>query len=143
MPRRMATQGSDTQSAANMVRLYAYYISESDAHNGNWRPESYADADAGLVRHRISGEILSHGLVREQNADDTYIHMVVSRSPVLLVAVDPIAGFYAWRTFKYEIPLAEIRIPVTFKVWQWAQPYRENEWTITSERYETQEVESL
>ena len=106
----------------------------------NWRPSSYADAAAGVIRHRTTGEGRSYSRMGEQDHSaeriDDYIHIPLTSSPVVLVAVDPVNRFYAYRKFEYKIPIEKILVPVTFKVWLWEQPYKENEWTVISERSE-------
>jgi hypothetical protein len=111
-----------------MARVYAWYVSEADARDFNWRPESWADADAGVVRHKVSGEVRSHGQMARQG-DDNYVHLTLSQSPVVLVAVDPVNKMYAWRVFKYEMPLSKIYVPVSFKAWL-TERYKENDWTV-------------
>jgi hypothetical protein len=55
----------------------------------------------------------------------------------MLVAVDPMNKFYAYRVFRYQIPLEKILVPVTFKTWQWEEPYKDGEWTFVSAQSET------
>jgi hypothetical protein len=98
---------------------------------------SYADAEAGLIRHRNSGEVRSHSITGVQsNEEPFHISLMVSSSPMLLVVVDPIDKFYAYRVFRYKMPLERILVPVTFQVWRWQAPYREGDWTIVSEQSE-------
>jgi hypothetical protein len=134
-PRVEIVSGND--APAYMTRAYVYYINDREALEGSWRPGSYADAEAGLVRHRVSGEVRSHGLVGHQSdLEPYYITLTVSSSPMLIVVVDSINKFYAYRVFKYTMPLERILVPITFKVWQGEKPYRESEWTIVGEAYE-------
>jgi hypothetical protein len=126
-----------------MARVYVWYIDETDARDGIWRPGSWADAEAGIVRHRNTGEVRSHALVGYQSDEDNCVHLVLTKSPVLLVAVDPINRFYAWRVFRYKIPLESIRVPVTFRVWRWEQPYVESDWTVVSAQSEEENSEEL
>ncbi len=137
-PYVMAAQSSDPKTPAYMVRVYAYYINEEDAYNQNWRPMSYADADAGIVTHRETGQTMARGLAAGQG-EDTFVHIALTRSPVLLVAVDPLNRMYGWRTFKYQMPLETIRIPVSFQKWRETEPhYKEYEWTMVGEASEQQ-----
>jgi hypothetical protein len=133
----MTSAGSDIQNPAYMTRLYGWYIDEKDIMN--WRPDTFADADAGIIRHRVTHEVRSHGITASQLGEDIFISMIITRSPVLLVAVDPVSGMYAWRTFKYQIPLQTTRVPVSFKTYLDTYPYKENEWTI--DKLETPETE--
>ncbi|MDR2912696.1 MAG: hypothetical protein LBV38_05295 [Alistipes sp.] len=137
LPRLMTSAGSDIQNPAYMTRLYGWYIDEKDIMN--WRPDTFADADAGIIRHRVTHEVRSHGITASQLGEDIFISMIITRSPVLLVAVDPVSGMYAWRTFKYQIPLQTTRVPVSFKTYLDTYPYKENEWTI--DKLETPETE--
>ncbi len=123
-----------------MVKMYAFYIPEGDIHN--WRPNSYAEAQAGIVTHQKSGKQRAHGLVAGQR-DDNYIHLVITKSPVLLVTVDEFDKMYAWRTFEYEIPAAKVYIPVHFSTYKGsveAPSYDDgngkNKWTVVNANYE-------
>lgn len=130
-PRSMISSGSDSKTPAYLARVYAFYVTEVEARNLTWIPASYEDAEAGLITHRGTGEVRTHGLAGGQG-DDTYVRLTLTRSPAMLVAVDPVNRMYAYRAFKYEIPLHEpLYVPVTFKVYQSAAPYKENEWTVT------------
>lgn len=133
-PRVMISAGSGSSTPAYMARVYAWYIDDKDI--ANWRPGSYADAEAGLVRHRTTGEVRSHGLMAVQRTDfqsveDSYVHLIISRSPVLLVAVDPVNRFYGYRKFEYKVPWDRALVPVTFKTWQLS--YDEYGWKMISE----------
>jgi hypothetical protein len=134
-PRVMVSQGSDPLTPAYMARLYVWYITEREYLDNPWRPASWADAEAGVVRHRTSGEMRSFGLSGVQGEEDGFIHVPLTRSPVLLVAVDPVNRFYAWRTFEFKIPLERVLVPVTFRTYYNADqiPYREEEWTVMSD----------
>ncbi|MDR2891323.1 MAG: hypothetical protein LBV18_07025 [Alistipes sp.] len=138
-PYAMVSSGSDIQTPAYMARVYAFYVDEREALEFSWQPDSYTDAEAGIVRHRTTGEVRSHGLAAGQG-DDDYIHLVLSSSPVLLVAIDPINGLCAWRVFKYQMPLERVFVPVTFKSYQ-STPYKENEWTFMSKNDKNDETE--
>ena len=133
-PYVMVTSGSDVHTPGHLIRVYVFYTDEKNYLNPEWRPGSWADAEAGIIRHRTTGEERSHGLVGTQSDEDGYIHITLTSSPMLLVAVDPVNKFYAWRTFKYEVPLERLFVPVSFKIYQ--PPYKEFEWNVASERSE-------
>lgn len=138
----MVSAGSDPKTPAYMARVYAFYITERDEVDECWAPASYADAEAGIVRHLTTGEVRTFGLVAEQREKDAsgedaekdgFAHLVLSRSPVVLVAVDPVNKFYAYRTFAFQLPLrAPLYVPVTFRVYNSAAAYEENKWKIAS-----------
>lgn len=129
-PRTMISSGSGEFTPAHLARVYAFYVTETEARNQTWIPISYEDAEAGIITHRGTGEVRAHSLAGGQG-DDTYVRLVLTRSPAMLVAVDPVSRMYAYRAFKYEIPLREpLYVPVTFKVYQSSAPYTENEWTV-------------
>ncbi len=130
-PRVMLSAGSDPRTPAYMARAYVFYVDEKEYLRPVRRPESYADAEAGIIRHVTSGEVTSYNLSGMQQGDN-YIYLSLTQSPMMLVAVDPVNRIYAWRTFQYEIPLERIFVPVTFKAYQ-ATPYKENEWTVVKE----------
>jgi hypothetical protein len=130
-PHVMISSGSDPLAPAYMARAYVFYTDDREFLTPDRWPSSYADAEAGIIRHRTTGEGTSFNLMEAQG-DDTYIHLTLTKSPMVLVAVDPINRIYAWRTFKYEIPLERIYVPVSFKAYQ-QTPYKENEWTVIKE----------
>ncbi len=126
-PVQNSPQGGE---AAYMVRVYTYYVSESD--KDGWAPQSYADADAGIVRNLDTGEVRGHDLMGEQG-DDTYIHITLSSSPVLLVAVDPIDRFYAWRVFEYEVPQIDpVTMVLRFQLWETRVQFTDSHWTMVN-----------
>ncbi len=181
-PYVMITAGSDIHTPGYMVRVYAFYLEKAQEYleDPDWRPGSYADAEAGLIRNIVSGEVRAHNLVGYQEwgdgtgqeggsqnnagensggdteegdegtgeegdegtgeegpgnevggGGDGFVHLTLTKSPVLLVALDPVNKFYAWRLFKYEAPLERIFVPVSFKIYQ-KDPYEENEWRVIS-----------
>jgi hypothetical protein len=134
-PYVMVTSGSDVHTPGHLVRVYVFYTDQKEYLEPQWRPGSYADAEAGILRHLSSGEERSHSLVGTQSEGDGFVHITLTRSPMTLVAVDPVNKFYAWRTFKYEVPLERLYVPVSFKIYQ-PQPYKEMEWRVASERGE-------
>ncbi len=144
-PRVMLTSGSAADTPAYLARVYAYYNIGRVPQNQNdppeWLPGSYADADAGIIRNTATGEVRFHSLAGTQ-AEDNYVHLILTKSPVLLVAVDPVNRFYAWRTFEYEVPLERVLVPVVFRIYQWQQPYEDNKWRVISERSEISVPES-
>lgn len=133
-PYVMLTSGSDVHTPGYMVRVYAFYTDDKEYLNPNWWPASWADAEAGIIRHHATGEERSYSLSGEQSDEDGYIRLTLTSSPLVLVAVDPVNKFYAWRKFQYDIPLERLFVPVTFKTYQ--DPYKENEWYVASKRSE-------
>lgn len=119
---------------AYMARVYAFYISPEEMKARTWAPESYADAEAGIVRHIDTGEIRSTSLVGGQG-EDGWVHLVVSSSPVLLVAVDPVNRFYGYRTIEYMVPLPRLVIPVHFQLWR-TEPYTDSLWWMAPDKSE-------
>ena len=134
-PRLMVSAGSDIKTPAIMARAYVWYVSEKEAYDQTWIPESYSDAEAGIVRHRTSGEERSYDLWGAQSEEDTYVHITITSSPMMLVALDPVNKMYAYRSFKYQAPIEQVVVPVTFKPYQ-QTPYKENDWIVISERDE-------
>ncbi len=77
--------------------------------------------------------------MQTQSGEDGYVHLVLTSSPVVLVAVDPVNRFYAWRTFRYEMPMPRMEIPVRFLLWRPTaeQPwYDDSEWRVVGAEYE-------
>ncbi len=130
----MVSSGSDLLTPAYMARAYVFYIDKKEFLNPTRRPASYADAEAGIIRHISTGEVRSYNLSGAQG-EDNYIHLPLTKSPMMLVAIDPVNRIYAWRTFQYEIPLERLFVPVTFKAYQ-QTPYTENLWRVVRERDE-------
>ncbi len=145
-PRALVARDSDeAASAAYMARVYVYYnVGRFEKDLLEWSPESYADADAGIIRNKRTGEVRSHSLVGTQSDEvpDYPVHLRLSSSPVVLVAVDPINRFYAWRSFEFELPIERIIIPVKFQLWRTNEQYKDSEWSVASEAYDNRPPES-
>jgi hypothetical protein len=131
-PRVMVSEGSDPLTPAYMARVYVWYINKKEHLDHKWRPESYTDAEAGVVRHRDTGEVWSFGLSGTQSGEKGYVHIPLTSSPVLLVAIDPVNKLYAWRTFEFRVPLESVLVPVTFRTYYRPEqfPYRDGDWTV-------------
>jgi hypothetical protein len=137
--------------AGYLVRVYAFYIPEGDMDINNdtskWAPASYAEAAAGVIRHTETGAERVYGLMGEQG-DDTYIHLTVSNSPVVLVAVDQINKFYAYRAFEYKPPLRQsITMTLQFQIWRPNTTYpdvkfTDSYWTVVNGKAEEEREES-
>lgn len=138
-PRILTTQSSPADGqAAYMVRIYATYVPE--AGKERWAPESYADADAGIIRNMDSGAARSHGLMAEQAEGSETVDMTLSNSPVILVAVDPINRLYAYRYFEYKPPLRqEVLMTLRFLLWKPEARYVDSYWTVVNENMEEAE----
>jgi hypothetical protein len=137
------TSGSDDHTLGYLIRVYAFYTDEKDYLNPRWRPASWVNAEAGLIRNVATGEVRSHDLMGGQSPEDGYVHLTLTSSPMVLVAVDPVNKFYAWRTFKYEVPLERLYVPVSFEIYQ--SSYKKYEWNVASEKSDNtppEEVES-
>lgn len=132
-PYVMISSGSDVHTPGYMVRVYAFYTDEAEYLNPNWWPRSYADAEAGLIRHRTTGEVRSYSLSAVQdNGGDGYARLILTKSPLVLVAVDPVNKFYAWRKFEYRVPLERVLLPVTFKIYQGNYEDTGSQWRFAS-----------
>jgi hypothetical protein len=127
-PRRLVVESSPKDGAAYLVRVYVFYIGEGELLD--WQPDSWEDADAGIVRNVHTGEERSFGFMVEQS-DDNYVHAVITSSPALLVAVNAYDRMYAWRTVEYKIPMERVQIPVRFLIYKKpAGTYKDTEWTV-------------
>jgi hypothetical protein len=118
-----------------MVRVYAFYISEKDKDGNKWAPASFADADAGIIRHVDTGQERSWGLMGVQGEEDDHIRLTLTNSPVVLVAVYNVNDdrFYAYRTFEYKPPLREqVRMIFRFQLWRTETTYTEIPWTFVN-----------
>ncbi len=127
-PRLMVTDGSDPDTPAYGARVYAFYVEGNVSDIKLWRPDSRADAEAGIVTNSRTGEVRSFNLVGEQ-VESEDISLVVSRSPVVLVVVDPSSGMWAHRGVEYDIPLARLYLTARFRQ-EKPTPYNELEWTV-------------
>jgi hypothetical protein len=146
MPRRKAFASSPPDGKAYQVRIYVFYIGRGTkpaqfTEAENWRPLSYADAEAGIITNKYTGEVRSTEFFREQ-AEDSYIYLPLTSSPVVLVAVNEYDKYYAWRAFKYESPMPRIVISVMFDLKKSTaeNPYfkdSSNGWIVTAEQFET------
>lgn len=138
MPQRMLVESSPKDQPAWLTRVYVFYLAENEtgekATPNPWAPSSWADADAGIVRNGNTGEVRLSSYVVEQGGDN-YIHAVVSSSPVMLVVVNAYDKMYAWGTYKYEIPMPEVRLPLQFDIWKKGDEsvtsYGNMRWTVS------------
>ncbi len=136
--RRLPVQNSPPGGeAAYDVTVFAYYVSEGDM--DRWAPASYADAESGQIRNLDTGEIRGYDLMGEQG-DDTYIHITLSRSPVLLMAVNRYDRFYAWRTFEYLPPQNDpVTMTLRFLLYETRTQFPDSHWTVVNGNKEEQE----
>lgn len=128
-PRSLVVASSPPDSPAYMITAYSYYIPEDDIEN--WAPQSYAEAEAGIIRNIVTGEARSHDFAREQD-EDTFIRFTLSSSPVLLLAVDPVNRFYAWREFEYPVPMASMTIVLRFQLYRTEARFVDLKWNIVN-----------
>ncbi len=129
MPRRAPVKASERKvEPAYQVKVFAYYMSEKEM--DKWAPKTYAQAQSGQVLNADTGEIRPYNLMAQQ-AGDTYVHVTISNSPVMLVAVNEYDKFYAWRMLKYEIPTAKLEIVLRFMLWETTAPYKNSDWIVS------------
>ncbi len=143
-PRLKTSSSSADGVPAYDVRIYAFYnVGENQTEVERWRPASYADAEAGVIR-RVDdpGNERLYNLMAGQG-EDTYAHLVLSSSPVMLVAVDPVHRIYGWRFFQYMVPMPKMDIVVYFRPWAITetQPYDDyyKPWRMRSEKFDVTE----
>lgn len=137
MPRLQEFESSSPGNPAYEVRVYAFYdIGKSKTDAEVWAPGSYEAADAGLLRNRTTGEVRSHNLMAVQSEEDYNARLVLTSTPVILVAVDPVHEFYAYGFYEFGIPMPAMYIPVHFQIWKGNNPYKDGLWTIVSAAYE-------
>ncbi len=135
-PRLMVLDSSNPGNPAYMARAYAFYnIGKTRSEAEQWAPESFSEAQAGLITNKGSKDKRTYNLAGEQG-DDTFVHLTLTSSPVMLVVVDPISRFYAYGVFEYKVPMPRMEIVVHFKEWLSEKPYQEVYWTVVSEKYE-------
>ncbi|MDR2890876.1 MAG: hypothetical protein LBV18_04650 [Alistipes sp.] len=137
-PRLVLMDGGNPVQPAYMARVYAFYGLGKDveAIQDEWYAASYPDAEAGIITNRDTDEERSFSIVGEQNTgegEDGFVHLTVTSSPVLLVAVDPLYGQYAWGVFEYGIPMPRLEFYVSFQPWKSVVPYKEGLWNYASE----------
>jgi hypothetical protein len=144
-PRIKISEGSaDAGEPAYQMRLYAWYISDKEKKDNEWVASSWEDADGGIITNTRTGERRSFEFLAEQpqielaegeelKDEDTYIHLTLTRSPVFLVAVDPINRFYAYRTLEMPKPMSWMRLTLMIRTWKEREKWLE--WTVTSADY--------
>jgi hypothetical protein len=143
-PRRLVVDSSPKDGLAYDVRVYAFYIGQGIKPGDieaakDWRPLSYSDAESGILTNIKTGEVRTTGFFREQD-EDHFIRMTLSSSPVVLVAVNAMDRYYAWRVFNYEIPMPHVEIVLRFllnKSTAETPEYRDSLWSVVAEKYET------
>ena len=146
MPRLLKASNSALDTPAEQVRIYAFYnLGKYKGDVEKWRPASYADASEGVVsRNSNPDDFRIYNLMAEQSdeGDDTYVRLVLSSSPVMLVAVDPVNRFYGWRVFEYMIPMPQVYMPVRFQIWKPTTDlpvYEDLLWKMTGEKFDRQQ----
>jgi hypothetical protein len=144
-PRIKISEGSaDAGEAAYQMRVYAWYISKNERLNNEWQAASWEDADAGIITNVRTGERRSFEFLASQPEitlaegeelldEETYIHLTLTRSPVFLVAVDPINRFYAYRSLEMPKPMPWMRLTLMIRTWKEREKWLD--WTITSADY--------
>ncbi len=139
-PRRLPVQSSPAAGdAAYEVTVFAFYVSEKDMER--WAPQSYADAQAGQIRNLDTGEVRTFSLMGGQG-DDTYVHLTLSRSPVVLVAVDRFDNFYAYRTFEYLVPQVNpVTMTLRFVLWKPEAQFTDSYWKVVNVAKQEEEQE--
>lgn len=134
---RVQEKESDPQAGtpAFGVKSFAWYLSEEEAQEGDWKPASWEDAQAGIITDTGTGDRRDAGVAGEQPdkeepaETDSYIKMVVDKPYVVVAAVDMKNGFYAWRTIEKPSFTPEMELSVTFRLWK-TGVYDEEEWTV-------------
>lgn len=130
-PKLLVAAGSDQDTPASGTRAYAFYIEGRDADDPatrEWAPADWDDASEGMVRNARTGEVRNFNLVAEQTGVDD-ISMVVSRSPVLVVVVEPGGEMWARRVVDYRVPMASLTLKLRFER-QKPTPYTDLEWEV-------------
>jgi hypothetical protein len=144
-PRIKISEGSAAEGeAAYQMRVYAWYITKDEKLNNLWEASSWEDADAGIITNIKTGERRSFEFLvaqpeielaegEELKDEDTYIHLYLTRSPVFLVAVDPLNRFYAYRSLEMPKPMPWMRLTLMIRIWKEREKFLD--WTITSADY--------
>lgn len=142
---RVAESSSAAGEAAYQMRVYAWYIAKEEKLN-TWEAVSWEEADQGIITNIKTGEKRSFEFLREQpeieleegeqlNDEDTYIHFTLTRSPVFLVAVDPLNKFYAYRSLEMPKPMEWMRVTLMLQLWK-KEKYKFLDWTIVNAKFE-------
>lgn len=132
--------------AGYLIRVYAWYIGE-DEKRDVWAPSSYDEADAGIITNLKNNGKRGYDFVGHQpdtdpvKDEDTYIHLTLTRSPVFLVAVDPVNRFYAYRTLEIPKPMPYMQVTVMFQLWKPDTKFKDSDWTVVNGKKEAAEAE--
>jgi hypothetical protein len=144
-PRIKIAEGSaDAGEPAYQMRVYAWYISKEEKMNNEWEAASWEDADAGIITNVRTGERRSFEFLASQpevelaegevlKDEDTYIHLWLTRSPVFLVAVDPLNRFYAYRSLEMPKPMPWMRLTLMIRTWKEREKWLD--WNVVSADY--------
>lgn len=148
-PRIMKVQSSPAGGEpAYMVRIYACYIAENEK-TDTWYVASYDDADAGIFTNKKTGERRSYSFMAEQpdiedigeDETETYVRFIFSRSPVLLVAVDPMNHFYAYRVLLVPTPMPDMQVTVRFVLWKPEVSFKDSDWVVVNGKKQEEQAE--
>lgn len=123
---------------AYMVTVYAWYLSSDE-----WHVTSYGNAEAGIIEHKVTGELRGHDFAQGQDETDAKVRFRFTRPTVLMVAVDPINKLYAWRQFNIPENFPLLYADVRFIIWRSLTTfeYKEQGWTVVNEALRNAEEE--
>ncbi len=119
--------GEGTVNRATDVIGYAFF-----ADTAEWSVASYADALAGVVTSRVTGEKRDYDIKTVQNEDST-LSFRLQQKPVMIVVCDAARAEYAWRNTGIVDNLVSINVSVTFQPWMKDTTYLYGGWYMVNE----------
>ena len=130
MPYLQAESGGETVIADDVI-AYAFY-----ADSTHWTVSSYEDALAGIITSKQSSSTTAgFSLSTEERNDDGRLVLTLTSSPAIIVVVDRANRVYAWRMTEVVPNVSDLYVSVTFRPWQAASYYIENEWRMVNQFY--------
>lgn len=111
-----------------------------EADTAQWTVASYADALAGRLTDKRTGaegpRPVEGALMRIDSVEIDLVSMHVERSPVVLVAVDPVNRLYGYRQLELGENLSPLWVSVVFRPWRLMRKYVDGAWRMVNEFYE-------
>ncbi len=124
----------DDYVRARDLDTYAYYVDTVE-----WRIASYDDAVEGRITNKLTGRTLETPDVwgAFNSSQEFQCSLVLTESPAMIVAVDPVAKRYAYRS--YELPVNLPRVDTKLYMAAWRPTHTSSGWVVVN-RFHVPEI---
>ncbi len=120
------------------AKAYAF-----EADTTAWRVMSYEDATLGIITHKQSGEQIQATTTSTMIDADSLVQLQlnIDFSQAMVVVVDEQNSCYAYTNYTFDSSITEYLTLLTFRPWDNAQTYDEDEWMVIPTIVEEPEVD--